>query len=163
MKKAGLIVSAVMAFCINDYVMAQNSATPDIADLSSWSAERLKDGGEVPGFYSTPPGIDVLKNAITNPDGTRTIKKGQQTPEANELNKKICESIGAKDVTNDEDITIGSGTLFVGVCVSTTIGKHLSTKVVPVPGMGTGRIFIPIPQPIDTPQTSPEVPTEAGL
>jgi hypothetical protein len=141
MKKTGQLVGFLSLGIISQYAMAQNSGAQISPDFST---EALKNGAEVPGFFSSPPGVDLLKNAIINPDGSKTIKAGQQTPEGNELNRKYCESFGAKDVTNESDMTIGSGTLFAGVCVG-AIGKHPPAKVQAVPGIGTGRIFLPMP------------------
>jgi len=145
MKKTGFFASIMFSIFMCDNAIGQNFRVPGIQDLNKLSTEELKNAGEVPGFVSSPAGADLLRNAITNPDGSRTIKKGQQTPEANELNRKQCESMGARDVTNESDLTIGPGTVYAGVCVSSGTEKPPSTKAVPVPGMGTGRIFLPVP------------------
>jgi len=163
MKKKGVLVSTMLTIFMCENVMAQNSSAQSIQDLNKSSTEKLKNGGEVPGFISSPAGADLLRNAITNPDGSRTIKKGQQTPEANELNRKHCESMGARDVTNENDLTIGPGTVYAGVCVSSGTEKPPSTKAVPVPGMGTGRIFLPIPEETEERQPASKFSSRAGL
>jgi len=75
-------------------------------------------------FFSNATGIDTLKNAIKNPDGTNTIKAGQQTPEATVLNRKICANFGANDVTNEIDITLGPRTPHAGACVGPARDHH---------------------------------------
>ncbi len=67
-------------------------------------------------YNALPPGLDLLKNAIKNPDGSLTIKAGQQTPEANRFNQRYCESLGGVDATNETDQRIGVGTFYAVVC-----------------------------------------------
>ncbi|PRC92826.1 hypothetical protein [Solimicrobium silvestre] len=148
-----------------NYHNTQAQTSPDaLLDLSK---DISIETGEIPGFFSSPPGVDMLKNAIKNRDGSKTIKAGKQVPEANELNRKICESMGMKDVTNESDFTLGSGALFGGACSGTDVSRKLSTRAQPVPGKVGGRIFIPIPEndltqskPQPTMQYSPRAPTQ---
>jgi hypothetical protein len=140
--KAYCNVIGAVSFCLafqNGFAQSSPVSPESAADSNS-----LRFGGEVQGFISSPPGADLLRNAIKNPDGSRTIKSGHQTPEANELNRKFCESLGARDVTNESDVTLGPGTTYGGVC-SGFSGPRPGPSVQAIPGAGTGRIFLPVP------------------
>ncbi|MCO4865214.1 hypothetical protein MKD38_26310 [Cupriavidus sp. WGlv3] len=55
-------------------------------------------------------------NAIRNADGTRTILRSQQLPDANERHARWCQLHGGVDITNDGDVTLGPKTLDAVVC-----------------------------------------------
>ncbi|NOV23256.1 hypothetical protein E5S69_06840 [Cupriavidus necator] len=55
-------------------------------------------------------------NAIPNADGSRTILRSQQLPEANERHARWCRLHGGVDITNDGDVTLGQKTLDAVVC-----------------------------------------------
>lgn len=139
MKKSVLLLAVLSSNLVWQTSIAQN-LNNQIEPASS--SNSLKNGGEVPGYISSPAGVDLLKNAVTNPDGSRTIKAGQQTPEANELNRKYCESFGARDITNESDFTLGPGAVYAAACSG---GRPSTATAQAIPGMGTGRIFLPVP------------------
>ncbi len=142
MKNICLLITLFSLSLASNYLPAQTHYDPKNTETT---ANSLTLGREIPGYFSSPPGVDLLKNAITNPDGTRTIKAGQQTPEANEFNRKYCESVGARDVTNESDITIGPNTIYGAVCIGID-GKHDGSSVETIPGIGTERVFLPVPK-----------------
>ncbi|PRC92165.1 hypothetical protein [Solimicrobium silvestre] len=142
MNKISLLLIAI-TLGIN-YHSTQAQTSPDaLLDLSK---DISIEPGEIPGFFSSPPGVNMVKNAVKNRDGSKTIKAGQQVPEANDLNRKVCESMGMKDITNENDFTLGAGAAYGGVCFSTEPPRNRSTRVQAIPGKGTGRVFIPIPE-----------------
>jgi hypothetical protein len=55
-------------------------------------------------------------NAIRNADGSRTILRSQQLPEANERHARWCQMHGGVDVTNEGDLTLESKTLDAVIC-----------------------------------------------
>ncbi|RAS12478.1 hypothetical protein C7415_101514 [Cupriavidus alkaliphilus] len=55
-------------------------------------------------------------NAIRNADGSRTILRSQQLPEANERHARWCQLHGGVDITNDGDVTLGPKTFDAVVC-----------------------------------------------
>ncbi|UDM50065.1 hypothetical protein [Cupriavidus sp. MP-37] len=57
-------------------------------------------------------------NAIHNADGSRTILRSQQLPEANERHARWCQMHGAVDITNEGDVTLGPNTFDGVVCQS---------------------------------------------
>ncbi|AMR76813.1 hypothetical protein A2G96_03125 [Cupriavidus nantongensis] len=57
-------------------------------------------------------------NAIHNADGSRTILRSQQLPEANERHARWCQLHGAVDITNEGDVTLGPKTFDGIVCSS---------------------------------------------
>ena len=120
MKKIRLLLATLPISIAYPDLMAYNSATQTASDQNS---NAVRFGGEVPNYNALPPGIDLLKTAIKNPDGSMTIKAGQQIPEANEINRRYCESLGGKDITNESDQTIGAGTLYAVVCQG-TVGEQ---------------------------------------
>jgi hypothetical protein len=56
-------------------------------------------------------------DAIRNADGSRTILRSQQLPEANERRGRWCKMHGGMDVTNDGDVTLGPNTFDAVVCL----------------------------------------------
>ena len=113
MEKICLLLATLPISIACPDLMAYNSATQTASGPNS---NAVRFGSGVPDYNALPPGIDLLKNAIKNPDGSMTIKAGQQTPEANEINRRYCESLGGKDITNERDQTIGVGTLYAVLC-----------------------------------------------
>ncbi|NUT14596.1 MAG: hypothetical protein HOQ33_08855 [Cupriavidus sp.] len=57
-------------------------------------------------------------NAIHNADGSRTILRSQQLPEANERHARWCQMHGGVDMTNEGDVTLGPKTFDGVVCSS---------------------------------------------
>jgi hypothetical protein len=57
-------------------------------------------------------------NAIHHPDGSRTILRSQQLPEANERHARWCEMHGGVDITNEGDVTLGPNSFDGVVCRS---------------------------------------------
>ncbi len=57
-------------------------------------------------------------NAIHNTDGSRTILRSQQLPEANKRHARWCQMHGAVDITNEGDVTLGPKTFDGIVCRS---------------------------------------------
>ncbi|MDQ0141056.1 hypothetical protein [Cupriavidus necator] len=69
---------------------------------------------------STTPALaqNAPDNAIPNADGSRTILRSQQLPEANERHARWCQMHGAVDMTNEGDVTLGPKTFDGIVCQS---------------------------------------------
>lgn len=61
----------------------------------------------------------VPDNAIRNADGSRTILKSQQYPEANERHARWCKERGGVDITNEGNLTLESNTTDAVVCMRT--------------------------------------------
>ena len=123
MKKTTILLATLLLSTAGSNLMAQTlsaAATPD--------ANALHSAGTTPGYNSLPPGVDLLKNAIKNPDGSMTIKAGRQTPEANKLNRQYCEKLGGTDITNETDQTIGAGTLYAVVCKGPGSQQYLARQ-----------------------------------
>ena len=97
-------------------------------------------------------------NAIRNPDGTRTILQGQQLPEANRRHDEWCRQHGGRDITNDGNVTLGSGTQDAVVCASDdpSIGGF-NGAYVPEPDKKDAHIISP-GKLKRAPQVAPEAP-----
>lgn len=65
---------------------------------------------------STTNAQNAPDNAIPNADGSRTILRSQQLPEANERHARWCQMHGGVDVTNEGDLTLGGKTLDAVIC-----------------------------------------------
>lgn len=104
MKKISIVAGALSLNLACSGLTAQNIAAQPASQLN------------IPDYNHLPPGVNLLKNGVRNPDGSVTIKAGQQTPEANDINRRYCESLGGKDATNKTDQTIGTGTIYAVVC-----------------------------------------------
>lgn len=113
MQKSGILLTSLSLIMACQSLMAQDTANHT---LSRSTIEVPKTALDVPDYNSLPPGVNLLKRAIRNPDGSFTIKAGQQTAEANEINRRYCESLGGTDATNKTDQLIGAGTLYAVVC-----------------------------------------------
>lgn len=97
-------------------------ASPDLMALNSGSQVATSPAAvnavaEVPDYASVAPEL-LLKNAIKNPDGSMTIKAGQQTAQANEMNRSYCDIVGGTDITNESDRRIDEEILYPVVCKS---------------------------------------------
>ncbi|SAI73134.1 Uncharacterised protein [Bordetella ansorpii] len=68
------------------------------------------------GLASTAYAYEPLQNAQINPDGSRTVQRGQQTPQANAQRQQFCEARGGVDVTNEGNVTLSAGAADVIVC-----------------------------------------------
>lgn len=127
MRKISIFLTTLSLSIACPNLIAQNSAIQVTPNLNSTA---VKLGSEAPDYNSLPPGVDLLKNAIKNPDGSMTIKAGQQTPDANKLNHNYCESLGGTDITNEHDQTIGAGTLYAVVCKGSSYPPLEKEKVI---------------------------------
>ncbi len=67
---------------------------------------------------STSNAQNAPDNAIHKADGSRTILRSQQLPEANERHARWCQMHGAVDITNEGDVTLGPKTFDGIVCSS---------------------------------------------
>ncbi len=65
---------------------------------------------------STAHAQNAPDNAIRNADGSRTILRSQQLPEANERHARWCQMHGGVDITNEGDLTLDPQTLNAVVC-----------------------------------------------
>lgn len=65
---------------------------------------------------STSSAQNAPDNAIHNADGSRTILRSQQLPEANERHARWCQMHGGVDMTNEGDLTLDSKTLDAVIC-----------------------------------------------
>lgn len=117
MKHITILLSTLAMSIASVNVMA---FTPVAKDSPGLSHKAVTSAEEVPDYNHLPPGVDLLKNAIRNPDGSLTIKAGHQTAEANDINRRYCESLGGIDITNERDQTIGVGTLYTVICKKPT-------------------------------------------
>lgn len=61
----------------------------------------------------------VPENAIQNSDGSRTILRSQQLPDANERHARWCAQHGGVDITNEGDLTLSAGAGDAVVCAYT--------------------------------------------
>jgi hypothetical protein len=109
---ASIALSTLSLSIASQNLMAYNTAAPV---ASSPTASTVS--ADVPDYSSVNPEI-LLKNAIKNPDGSLTIKAGQQTAQANDMNRIYCELVGGTDITNGSDRLIEGGTLYPVVCKS---------------------------------------------
>ena len=129
MKKICMLLSALSLSiaCANSMAHTSTARVKPVQNC-----QEKKFHGEIPNYYALPPGVDLLKNAVSNPDGSKTIKAGQQTPEANELNCNYCKSLGGTDMTNERDQLIGAGTLYAVVCKGpVSQSPSVNTQVLP--------------------------------
>ncbi len=55
-------------------------------------------------------------NAVRNSDGSRTILRSQQLPEANERHARWCQQHGGVDITNEGDVTLGPNSSDAVIC-----------------------------------------------
>lgn len=78
-------------------------------------------------------------NAIRNADGSRTILRSQQLPEANDRHARWCQQHGGIDITNQGDLTLGPNTVDAIVCQRTTPGPGFTGAYIP---KGNGQITI---------------------
>ncbi len=142
------LVSGIVLGCFSQGVLAQVDNQSEVSEIMIGSQK----------FLVGPAGVDMLKSAVTNPDGTRTIKKGTIPSEINDLNKKFCEARGGKDITNDGDTIIGSGTKYVVICTSTNpqgMKKPPTGAIIPV-WTETGRVLLPVLPPESNDQNEPQ-------
>jgi len=117
-------------------------------------------------------------NAIVNPDGSRTILRSQQLPEANERRAAWCREHGGVDITNEGDVTLSQGAVDVVVCRRTdTSAPGFSGAYVPQGGpqdriqpgiqLEKARPFVPEGLPAWTPeallQPQEAIPQRLGL
>ena len=113
MKKTGIFLVALSVSLTCSGLTAQNS-TGELPPSLGRTA--MNSDTDVPDYHHLPPGIDLYKNAIKNPDGSMTIRAGQQTPDANDINQRYCASQNGVDITNQSDQIIGKGTIYTVVC-----------------------------------------------
>lgn len=98
--------------------------------------------GEFRGYLNGVSVLKLLKNSVINSDGSRTLHAGSQSAEANELNEKFCQRMGAKDVTNEASILLGPGAIYGGVCAGTGVQLNAPT-IQAVPGSQSGKVYLP--------------------
>lgn len=70
-------------------------------------------------------------NAIRNADGSRTILRSQQLPEANERHARWCTQHGGIDITNQGDLTLGPNTVDAVVCQRVDPGPGFAGAYIP--------------------------------
>ena len=114
MRKICIVLSTLPLSIASQNLLAHNTAA---SVASNPNGSTVNSVSEVPDYASVPAEI-LLKNAIKNPDGSLTIKAGQQTAQANEMNRSYCELIGGTDITNESDRIIEGGTLYPVLCKS---------------------------------------------
>ena len=69
--------------------------------------------------HAQPAPQPAPDNAILNPDGSRTILRSQQLPEANARHARWCAEHGGVDVTNEGDMTLSANTYDAVICLRT--------------------------------------------
>jgi hypothetical protein len=100
-----------------------------------------------PAYLLSPPVAELLRGAVPNSDGTLTIPAGAHTAATNEYHRKMCESIGARDVTDESDTVIGSGTQDAFVCTSGHDAPPPVAGVGMVVPLADGRALVQRPTP----------------
>jgi hypothetical protein len=125
MKKISLLLCAPLLGAVSPFLLAQNSTG---ANNPGATSNQVESSIELINFFSDATETDMLRNGIKNSDGTFTIKAGRQTPEAHALDLKICANFGAKDVTNEINITLGPGTRHAGACVRPLSDRRLGSS-----------------------------------
>ena len=113
MRKLPIFLMALSLSVVSPQLLAQLSTNQRVTAPDS---AVLKSPDDMPDYNALPPSVNLLKNAIRNSDGSMTINAGQQTSEANDINRHYCTRLGGIDVTNESDQKIGSGTLYAVVC-----------------------------------------------
>lgn len=99
-------------------------------------------------------------NAIPNPDGSRTILRSQQLPEANARHARWCAEHGGVDVTNEGDLTLSADTYDAVICVRTDFSKPgFSGAYIPE----HGSIITPDNRLETAPAIGPDVPSASTL
>ncbi len=114
MRKLSIVLSTLSVSFASPNLMALTSGTL-VATVVNGAA--LNMISEVPDYASVAPEL-LLQNVIKNPDGSMTIKAGQQSAQANAMNRSYCHIVGDTDITNESDRKIDGGTLYPVVCKS---------------------------------------------
>lgn len=84
---------------------------------------------------AAPESAKAPENAIMHSDGSRTILRSQQLPEANQRHSRWCAEQGGVDVTNDGDVTLSAGAADAVICAYPDGPKPgFSGAYVPRPG-----------------------------
>jgi hypothetical protein len=104
---------------------------------------------------------NVPIQTVTNPNGSRTIKAGQQTEEANAMNRRYCELIGGTDITNERDQTTGADWLYTVMCQSGSAHQPPAIANV-ISRLGTEQPLAPMSGPVHSP-TIPPPDSENGV
>lgn len=130
MRKMHILLTTVSLSIVCPNLLAQIPVNRLAANLINTAPDTK---APIPNYNALPEGVNLLKNATQNPDGSLTIKAGQQTAEANEINRQYCASLGGIDVTNESDQTIGVGTLYSVACKARG-AQSLSEKTPSLPG-----------------------------
>lgn len=113
----------------------------------------LRDPAEVDfGTVADYPGFafvqrdEMFKGPLQrNADGTMTVKRQSHEAGSNVAHRRVCESLGAVDLTDAAQMVIGAGTLDAGICVGTVGPLAMSPRPQPLPGAGSVRLYYPDP------------------
>lgn len=95
-------------------------------------------------FFDFGPGLPgLLRGSQANPDGSFTIGAGRRSPQINALHARVCETMGAQDVTDRADMIVWPGVRDAGVCRAPLAAPFPSPLARPVPGAGGETVYYP--------------------
>lgn len=123
---------------------------------------------------STALAQKVQENAIMNSDGSRTILRSQQLPDANERRARWCAERGGVDVTNEGDLTLSAGAEDAVVCAYSgdqkagfsgayipKKGEQMPNAIAPDPSIRKAPSLIPEEHPAPEPEDSAKSPSSS--